>query len=190
MKYRIHVLISLIAIILAGCQAEPDTAIEPEKPKETVQEQEPSTEKYQSIREFQDTFNGENLKNDTLLISIEEDQLTLSMEIALTEELLSKIQNTANDFYYHFADLDGSDEISKALVELPEPVDGHLLIDSLDKDNNRMTVKQELTLKDDLTDNQLDFLKQPENYEFQTLDENKVPVHVIIGIDVSTFDTL
>ncbi|MDQ0208426.1 hypothetical protein [Alkalicoccobacillus murimartini] len=190
MKHSVHIFCVLIAITLVGCQTDSMNNFANESMEMNEKMPEPSTKEYLSIRDFRDTFNGQTLKNDALVITTKEDQLILSMEIVVKDELLAKLQNTPNDFWFNFADIDGNDQVREALLNIPELVEGQLLIDALDQYNNHVTITQELSLQDGLTDSQLNFLEQPENYKFQIIDENREPVNEIIGIDISTFDTL
>ncbi|QKS70500.1 hypothetical protein FLK61_27495 [Paenalkalicoccus suaedae] len=185
MRSIIYVLLSLTICLLIGCQ---DTANQPAPTEPNDNNQ--TADEFLSIRDFQDSFHGDNVKNDLLEITEGEEELTLSIEVAITQELLHKLQNTTNEFYYTFADLEGSNEVSEALEELPRPIEGQALIDSLNEESSHFIVQQELHIKNNVTQDQLDYLTNPANYELQTLDEERLPVHAIIGLDISTFDTL
>ncbi|MED4592677.1 hypothetical protein [Bacillus safensis] len=185
MKTRKIFLFALLIITLVGCnddnsRVSNDLHLNEPNPDST-------SESYTSIREFQELF-GQNLKNDFLEIKTSKYTLTLSMDISIETKLLKKLQNTANNFSFNFADITGNTEISNSLLHQQKYVSGNLLVKQLNKKNNHVKIIQYLPLQKNLDIERLDYLKKPENYEFQILDENDDPVFILAGLDLRTMD--
>ncbi|OYN66405.1 hypothetical protein [Bacillus safensis] len=189
MKTRKFFLFALLVIALVGCNVNNsnDNSRVNNDPDLTEPNPGSTSESYTSIREFQELF-GQSLKNDFLEIKISKYILTLSMDISMDRKLLKKLQNTANDFSFNFADITGNTEISNSLLHQQKYVNGNLLVKQLNKKNNHVKIIQYLPLQKNLDIEQLDYLKKPENYEFQILDENDDPVFILAGLDLRTMD--
>lgn len=172
----------LLLFALTGCQSEP-TPVNSSGTlnQETVPATTKATKSYKSITDYSTEINGQHMKNSVLEIKRDGNLASLSIKIWLSPELREKMMDTESPVYFTFGDVMGSEKIAQLLVESPPVVP----FDPSSTDGT-YTLSQQIKLKEKLTSDEEKALFSPENYEFQLLNEEKLAVYTIIGLELST----
>lgn len=172
----------LLLFALTGCQTQ-TTPVNSSGTlhQETVPATTKATKSYKSITEYSTEINGQHMKNSVLEIKRDGNLASLSIKLWLSPELREKMMDTENPIYFTFGDVMGSEKIAQLLVESPPVV-------PFDPSNTDGTyiLSQQIKLKEKLTNEEEKALFAPENYEFQLLNEDKLAVYTIIGLELST----
>ncbi|USG66741.1 hypothetical protein NDK47_05435 [Brevibacillus ruminantium] len=150
---------------------------------QTLPEPIKESKSYKSFAEYSTEITGQHMKNSVLEISRDGNSANLNIEIWLSTELREKMLNTESPIYYTFGDVIGSDKIGNLLIESPPVIQ---FKSSMIEET--YILSQEIKFKKELSSEEEKELLSPENYQLQFLNEEKFPVYVIIGLDLSTIN--
>lgn len=171
----------LLLFLLSGCDTETKPVNSSDTRNQTMPVSTKETKSHKSITEYSTEINGQHMKNSVLEIKRDGNLASLSIKLWLSPELREKMMDTEYPIYFTFGDVMGSEKIAQLLVESP-PV---IPFDPSSTDGTYI-LSQQIKLKEKLTNEEEKALFAPENYEFQLLNEDKLAVYTIIGLELST----
>jgi hypothetical protein len=150
--------------------------------KEEIKPNNGEPKAYNSITEYHEMLNGENLKTTILKTSSKDSHIFLDMDIKLSPKIKNIMMNTKNKFYFTFTEVEGHDKLRQIIIEEPNYTEGKL--ENLSS-GDILHLSQQKKLKHNPSSEEMKIVLSPENYELAILNEKQEMVAVIIGLELN-----